>query len=172
MSLGAPRIDPDERRWQPPESRPAPRLVTPPVKATARIARPGSLPRGRRLRDEVPEVPPAEQLTELEARAQEALRELVEAVGGRFDSVTTVPVDHLDVLTQLCDRWGRRHGVPTPTGFYFSGQPGLRHALDELYPLQDPNRWDRLREAVINELEKGSWRRRRPPRGSVFDITA
>lgn len=115
-------------------------------------------------------MPPASELSELEATAQEALRDLVDSAGGRFDSPTAVPVGHLEVLTRLCDAWGRRHGVRTATGICFSGQPGLRHAFDELYPLQDPNRWDRVREAVIVELAEGSWRRRRPPRGAVFDI--
>ena len=117
-------------------------------------------------------MPQVEALSELERRAQEAVQELVESAGGRFHSLTTIPVGHLEALTELCDAWGRRHGVRTATGIHFSGQPGLRHALDELYPLQDPNRWDRLREAIIERLEQGSWRRRRPPRGSVFDISA
>ncbi|HEX3866861.1 MAG TPA: hypothetical protein VHV78_08920, partial [Gemmatimonadaceae bacterium] len=62
------------------------------------------------------------------------------------------------------------HGRSTEYGLYFSGRPGLWHALDELYPLQDPNRWDRLREAVIAELEQRNWVRRSPPRGAAFDI--
>jgi hypothetical protein len=32
--------------------------------------------------------------------------------------------------------------------------------LDELYPLQDPNRWDRLRVASTRELESRGWERR------------
>jgi hypothetical protein len=38
--------------------------------------------------------------------------------------------------------------------------------------LQDPNRWDRLREAVIAMLEDENWVRRSRPRGSVFEIHA
>lgn len=170
MSTSAPQLDPADRGWRP-QDRAAPRLVPTPAKATARIRSAGSLARGRRLPEEVPPVPPAEELTELEARAQAALQELVESAGGRLDSLVTVPVGHLDVITELCDGWGRRHGVHTAKGIYFSGQPGLWQALDQLYPLRDPNRWDRLREAVIVELEERGWRRRRPPRGSVFDIT-
>lgn len=132
----------------------------------------GSLPRGRRTRQEVPDVPDARDLGDLDAAAQRVLRDLVERAGGRFDSKTAIPIGHLDVLARLFDTWGRRFAEPAGDGLYFGGQPGLWHALDELYPLQDPNRWDGLRRAVIIELEKGAWRRRRPPRGTSFDITA
>jgi hypothetical protein len=168
VSMGASHVDPGSGYIDAHQT--LQRLVAPPPHEAARRKRPGSLPRGRRLREEVPPVPSAEGRPELEVTAQAAMRELVELAGGRFDSLRTIPVGHLDVLTDLCDTWGRRHGVHTADGICFSGQPGLRHALDELYPLQDPNRWDRLREAIIVELEKGTWRRRRPPRGSVFDI--
>lgn len=131
----------------------------------------GSLPRGRRLKEEVPAVPDARDLGERDAHAQRALRELVERPGGRFDSTTAIPIGHIETLARLFDEWGRRYAEPAGSGLYFGGQPGLWHALDELYPLQDPNRWDALRRAVIIELEKGSWHRRRPPRGTSFDIT-
>jgi len=131
----------------------------------------GSLPRGRRVRHELPAIPAATDLPPLEAKAQRVLRDLVERAGGRYDSRTSIPIGHLDTLVLLLDAWGRRHAVSRPTRLYFSGQPGLWHALDELYPLQGPNRWDRLRQAVISELEKGAWRRRTPPRGIAFDIT-
>jgi hypothetical protein len=130
----------------------------------------GSLPRGRRRRNEVPPVPEAAHLSPLEADAQRALRELVESVGGRFDSQRRIPVGHIDTLARLFDAWARRHAESSASGLYFDGHPGLWHALDELYPLQDPNRWDPLRQAVIAELETNGWRRRKPPRGIAFDI--
>lgn len=132
----------------------------------------GSLPRGRRTREEVPPVPNALDLGDLDAAAQRVLHDLVERTGGRFDSKTAIPIGHLEVLTRLFDAWGRRFAEPALDGLYFGGRPGLWHALDELCPLQDPNRWDVLRRAVVIELEKGPWRRRRPPRGTSFDITA
>lgn len=130
----------------------------------------GSLPRGRRRRDEVPPVPVAADLPPLEAEAQRALRELVERAGGRFDSARRIPVAHVDTLAKLFDAWGRRHAESTPRRLHFNGHAGLWHALDELYPLQDPNRWDPLRQAVIAELKQRGWRRRTPPRGIAFDI--
>src|SRR5688572_8666433 len=123
----------------------------------------GSLPRGRRLRHEVPAVPAGDDLLPLEADAQRALRDLVERAGGRFDSSRRIPVGHLETLARLVDAWGRRNAVPTAGRLYFDGHPGLWHALDELYPLQDPNRWDPLRRAVIVELEERGWTRRLPP---------
>lgn len=129
----------------------------------------GSLGRGRRRPDAVPPVPDTRGLSATQKLAQVALRELVEAAGGRF-ARANVPVGRLEVLTELFEEWGRRHGEPTEYGVYFSGRPGLWHALDDLYPLQDPNRWDRLRRAVIAELERRNWRRRSLPRGSAFEI--
>lgn len=130
----------------------------------------GSLPRGRRLRHEVPAVPDAEGLGQVEARAQDQLRRLVERAGGRFDTKEPIPVDGLDTLADLCDAWARRHADMSSGTVHFNGRPGLWHALDELYPLQDPNRWDRLRKEVILELEHRGWVRRSPPRGSGFDL--
>lgn len=130
----------------------------------------GSLPRGRRRREEVPPVPVADDLPPLEAEAQRCLRDLVERAGGRFDSQRRIPVAHVDTLARLFDAWARRHAESRESGLYFDGRPGLWHALDELYPLQDPNRWDPLRQAVIAELETRGWRRRKPPRGIAFDL--
>ncbi len=130
----------------------------------------GSLPRGRRLREETPPVPARESLSADDAEAQRVLKDLVEKAGGRFGG-SAVPVGHLGVLAELFERWARANSDATPEGgVYFSGQPGLWKALDQLYPLQDPNRWDRLRGAVIADLEKHGWRRRRPPRGAGFDL--
>ena len=75
------------------------------------------------------------------------------------------------MFTELFDAWARSHGEPADNGISFSGHPGLWHALDELYPLQDPNRWDSLRREVLRTLEERNWVRRSPPRGIAFDIT-
>lgn len=131
----------------------------------------GSLPRGRRRRDEVPPVPDSARLTPTQRRAQSALRDMVEKVGGRFDDHRTIPVEQLTLLGELFDEWAETHGDRTGDGIRFSGRPGLWHALDVLCPLQDPNRWDALRAAVIGELELKRWRRVSPPRGSAFEIT-
>lgn len=130
----------------------------------------GSLGRGRRLRGEVPPVPSPNSLTATQAKAQDRARELVELTGGRFDGRGQVPADHIDDFMDLFNEWARIHGERTSEGIYFNGRPGLWHALDELYPLQDPNRWDALRLAVIERLQASTWSRRRPPRGSAFDI--
>lgn len=132
----------------------------------------GSLDRGRRLRDEVPPVPEAEALTEGDRQIQASLRRLVESVGGRFGvrGEQPVPVDHVDELATYVDRWARRYAQPEPTGLRYTGRPGIWHALDELYPLQDPNRWDRLRQVITDELVARGWQRRNPPRGSSWDL--
>lgn len=129
----------------------------------------GSLPDGRRRRDEVPPIPDPADLDDLERRAQEALKSLVDEAGGRFNRTGAIRIDHLGLLSLLFDAWARRQASTTDLGVYFSGRPGLWKALDRLYPLQDPNRWDGLRAAVIEWLEQGSWRRS-PPRGSGFDL--
>lgn len=132
----------------------------------------GSLPRGRRRRHEVPEVPDPSSLTRVEQEAQAVLRSSVEAAGGRFGT-ERIPVRSLDALVSLLDAWGRDHAEGTGRGLYFNGRPGLWHALDRLYPLQDPNRWDPLRLAVTRQLEKErGWERRNKPRGSGFDLPA
>lgn len=133
----------------------------------------GSLTLGRRTRDEVPAMPSESDLSRSDARAQRSLMALVDEAGGRFDSTTAIPVGHVDVLADLLDAWGRRHATPQDGHLYFGGQPGLWHALDQPCPLQDPNRWDRLRRRSFVELEgTRKWRRRRPPRGIAFDIAS
>ena len=99
---------------------------------------------------------------------------------------TDIPDSHRDLLElpaatlatigsdgrpQLSEVWFLAdEGDRTEYGVYFNGQPGLWHALDALYPLQDPNRWDRLRQAVIADLETQNWTRTAPPRGSAFEL--
>jgi len=128
----------------------------------------GSLPKGRRLREEVPDVPPRRKLSPVERRAQRVLRSLVEEAGGRFESRTAVPSGGIEELMALFEGWARGHAVERDGRACFGGEPGLWHALDELYPLQDPNRWDGLRKEVISELEARGWERVSPPRGSTF----
>jgi len=130
----------------------------------------GSLPRGRRLPEELPDVPLSFDLTHVERVAQRSLEALVAGAGGRHDGAATkmIPLGDIDVLADLLDEWGRRFASDRPDGVYFSGQPGLWHAFDQIYPLQDPNRWDRLRLEVVLELESRGWRRLNPPRGSSF----
>ena len=130
----------------------------------------GTAGRGRRLRHEVPDIPSPDGLDDLGRRCQAAVARLVEEVGGRFDSKTAVPARHLELFASLFEAWAVRHGERQGDGVYFGGQPGLWHALDDLYPLQDPNRWDGLRREVIRQLERDGWRRRTPPRGAAFDI--
>ncbi|MBI2708088.1 MAG: hypothetical protein HYX34_00075 [Actinobacteria bacterium] len=128
----------------------------------------GSLPRGRRLRHEVPEVPRTEDLTTVERTAQPRWDHWSEEGGGRFDSATAIPLGSITELADLLDAWGRSNASEHTEDLYFGGRPGLWHALDRLYPLQDPNRWDRLRKKVILELEHRGWRRASPPRGVSF----
>lgn len=130
----------------------------------------GSLDRGRRTRDEVPLVPEPSSLSDLEQRAQGALRRLVDDAGGRFGPGDPIPAKHLEVFAQLFQEWAIHHGHRSGSGVRFGGRPGLWHALDGLYPLQDPNRWDGLRLAILRQLQQRGWRRVTPPRGSAFDI--
>lgn len=129
----------------------------------------GSLPKGKRLPEEVPPVPDPSTLNPLEQEAQRALRSLVDDAGGRFDRTGPIRLEYLDLFADLFGVWAHEYGTPTEYGVYFSGRPGLWRCLDELYPLQDPNRWDGLRKAVIERLEQGSWRRH-SPRVSQFEI--
>lgn len=128
----------------------------------------GSLPRGRRLPHEVPDIPSTADLTSLERASQALLRSLVESAGGRRGTSTAIPVGHTSELADLLDAWGRANAVSRADGLYFGGRPGLWHALDRLYPLEDPNRWDALRKEIVLELEHRGWRRASPPRGSSF----
>lgn len=128
----------------------------------------GSLPRGRRLRHEVPDVPSSDGLAERDRQAQDALRRLVERSGGRFADTPSIVVDEIDEACALFDRWARRHAVDDRGRLYFPGRPGLWHALDELYPLQRPDRWDPLRLEALRRLESAGWVRRSPPRGAGF----
>lgn len=124
----------------------------------------GSLPRGRRREDEVPPVPAVD--APAEAEVQAILRTLVERAGGRFGAASPVPLPRdVGPVVDYFDAWVRANAVPREGELYFTGRPGLWWALDSLYPLQDPNRWDRLRAAVLLELEGRGWYKTRPPRG-------
>jgi hypothetical protein len=68
--------------------------------------------------------------------------------------------DHVQLLADLLEAWGLRNSERDASGHdYFPGRPGFWHALDELYPLQDPNCWARLRVALTRELESRGWER-------------
>lgn len=124
--------------------------------------------RGVLAADEVPAIPDASQLTQLQRNAQRSLCELVEKNGGRYGVGGQLPVGHLDAVVPLLDWWARERTVDRRGRLYFSGRPGQYVALQELYPLQDPNRWDRLRAAALAELQGKGWVRARPPRGPGF----
>jgi hypothetical protein len=127
------------------------------------------LGRGRRTREETPPVPDRDQLADVDRRAQRAIAALVEQAGGRWGIKTTpIPIGDVDVLTDLFEAWGRRHARHEHGRDYFAGQPGFWHALDELYPLQDPNRWDKLRLAVTNNLIGRGWERRGAANGATW----
>src|SRR5688572_13480892 len=119
----------------------------------------GSLGRGRRMAHETPAIPDAASL-EPEARAaQGVLARLVAEAGGQMGMGGSIPVDSVSALADHLDGWARRLATAREGRTYFAGRPGLWHALDELYPLQDPNRWDALRLAITRELEGRGWER-------------
>ena len=129
----------------------------------------GSLGRGRRTREKTPSVPSQDELGDLDRRAQRALHRLVEEAGGRWGIKSRpIPTGDLDVLTDLFEAWGKRHARNEQGRSYFPGRPGFWHALDELYPLQDPNRWDKLRLAVTERLTARGWERRGPANGTTW----
>lgn len=110
---------------------------------------------------EMPPVPAPEELTEVGRAAQPALRELVEAAGGRFGfrgPGNMIGEGHIDVFVPVMREWVEHYGTRRDGGIEFS-RPGLWHALERLVPLQDPNRIDRLRKAVLVELQDQGWSR-------------
>jgi hypothetical protein len=119
----------------------------------------------------VPPVPPPSGLTEVERGAQTVLRDLVERAGGRMGlrgtGVRAVVHESVVVLLQ---EWAYRHAVEDGRTLRFPGQPGMWQALDRLYPLQDPNRWDGIRKANLAELERRGWHRLGSVRGSAYEL--
>lgn len=110
---------------------------------------------------ELPPVPQPAELTEVGRAAQPALRELVEAAGGRLGfrgPGNMIGEGHIDVFIPVMREWVEHYGSRRDGGIEFS-RPGLWHALERLYPLQDPNRIDRLRKAVLVELQRQGWSR-------------
>lgn len=133
----------------------------------------GSLPgkKGSRTDAELTEVPDPESLTAVSRIAQSELLALVASVGGRhgLEPTPAIPIGSLDTLIPLLEEWVDHYGDHLPDGVAFS-RPGLWHALDRLVPLQNPNRWDRLRKALTHELESKGWVRSGGPRGSKWWI--
>jgi len=110
---------------------------------------------------ELPPVPAPDELTDVGRAAQPALRELVEAAGGRLGfrgPGNMIGEGHIDVFVPVMREWAEHYGARRDGGIEFS-RPGLWHALERLYPLQDPNRIDRLRKTVIVELQRQGWSR-------------
>lgn len=110
---------------------------------------------------ETPPIPDPGELTEIGRAAQPALRELVEAAGGRFGlrgPGNMIGEGHIAVFVDVMNEWAFHYGTQGDGGLVLS-RPGLWHALERLYPLQDPNRIDRLRRAVIVELQRQGWTR-------------
>lgn len=131
----------------------------------------GSLPgkKGSRTDAELTPVPNHASLTEVSRAAQAELLALVDSVGGRLglEPTPAIPTGRLDLLVALLEEWVEHYGDQLPDGIAFS-RPGLWHALDRLVPMQNPNRWDRLRKALTRELEAKGWVRSGGPRGSKW----
>jgi hypothetical protein len=111
---------------------------------------------------ELPPIPAPDELTDTCRAAQPMLRELVEAAGGRLGfrgPGNMIGEGHIDVFVPVMREWAEHYGTRRDGGIEFS-RPGLWHALERLYPLQDPNRIDRLRKAVIVELQRQGWHRK------------
>lgn len=129
----------------------------------------GSLGGGKRTRAELPEVPNSEELSPLAQGAQRLLRSATENDGGRFglppELTGQIPVDGIDIgaLTDFAAEWLTLQSEVTAEGDrYHNGRPGLWHCFDDLYPLQDPNRWNEIRESVADELQSRGWERSSP----------
>lgn len=87
-----------------------------------------------------------------------------------------IEVGHEDTLGSLFTAVAREFGRPAPGGVFFggrAGEPGLWHALQALYAIDDTNRWNELRRAVVaNLIASGRWRRRgASPRGAEFFVS-
>lgn len=127
----------------------------------------GSLPRGRRTRAETPGVPEPSDLSPAGRRVQPLIEDAVTRAGGRFAS-GPVPSLHVHQLADYFEEFASSHAVRERGQTVFHGRPGFWQALDVLYPLQDPNRWDRWRFDIIRELQDRGWRRLHEPRGSAW----
>ncbi len=132
----------------------------------------GSLGRGRKTREETGPIPDRNLLTGLDQQAQAVLEQLVESAGGRWglSGTQSIPIGAIDVLTEVVVTWIAKHSRPHPQNgrLYFPGEPGLWRAFDLLYPLQDPNRWNALRQATTTELEARGYERQGGPNGSTW----
>jgi hypothetical protein len=119
-------------------------------------------PRGARTEEELPPIPDPSCLPPAAARAQEALRRIVERAGGRLDpatdSIWTGVADEaaeFAVVGDMLEEWVRHYGERLDGGVHFRsrGQGGW-YAFDRLVPLQNPNRWDGFRKRAYTYLEE------------------
>jgi hypothetical protein len=106
-------------------------------------------------------------------------RPAVERAARRADAAgrhrITLDDTEVDAIAELFDHAARtfgRHGVNGVTFGGRSGEPGLWHFLNGICELEDTNRWNEPRKAVVAHLvATGRWRRiGDSPRGSEFDI--
>jgi len=100
-------------------------------------------------------------------RAELALKALVAESDGP-DGGGQIKTGSLSVLKELFAERFVASGRPHNDGL-LANTDGW-HAFQELVPIADPNRWDRLRAAVYRELESDGWDRINKPRGSQFVI--
>jgi len=106
-------------------------------------------------------------MSDVKRRATMALKALVSESGGP-DGGGQIKTGTLPVLKELFTERFVPRRQPHPDGMLVSVDGW--HAFQELVPIADPNRWDRLRAAVYRELESDGWERINKPRGSQFVI--
>lgn len=134
----------------------------------------GSLGNGRKTLNELQPVPVASTLAQAERLVQAVLLDAVEDAGGRLglplSATAQVQLDDIDVVVDYAEAWVRSHAEEKERGLYYPGQPGLWHCLDDLVPLQDPNRWNTLRLALTRAFEDRGWERQGGVRGKAWLI--
>jgi hypothetical protein len=121
----------------------------------------GTLPgkKGARTIAELPPIPEPASLSAVGVVGQRAFQELVTAAGGRLGfrgDGNSIPVGNLDAFVPVMEEWAAHYGSRRIGGLEMR-RPGLWHAIDRLCPLQDPNRVDALRAAVLGRLEERGW---------------
>lgn len=122
-------------------------------------------------------MPPQGGLSETARSLQDQLRLAVKQDGGRLGIPPEISGQispdllDMDALTDYADQWARKFAEPYENDSrYFSGRPGFWRCFDELYPLQDPNRWNAIRHGVTTALERRGWVRPGGPQSSAWII--